>query len=133
MGKATEEARRETGSGTTLWHVIAAPIVWSVHFLVCYIWAAIHCEKAGRDALLVPAQTGIYVVTGVALVLIGLNTVRFWRTYQRSVTDGDFDFEANTVEERHRFLGHASIMLSVLSAVAVIYVAIPALLLSTCR
>lgn len=133
MSKVTREVRRETGSGMNLWRVIAAPIVWSIHFLLCYIWAAIRCEKAGRDAVLGNAQTGIYVLTAVALALIGLNTLRLWRVYVRSLTAGDFDFDHNTTEERHRFLSHTALMLSVLSAVGVIFVAIPAILVTTCR
>ena len=34
------EVVRETGSGTDLWRVIAAPIVWALHFLFCYIYGA---------------------------------------------------------------------------------------------
>ena len=133
MAGTPSSPRRGTDTGLDLWHVIAAPIVWCVHFLACYVWAAIRCEKAGRDAALGSAQTGIYVLTGVALVLIGLNTLRYWRTYARSLTDDDFDFEHNTAEERHRFLGHTALMLSVLSAIGVVFVAIPALLVATCR
>lgn len=133
MGEVTREVRRETGTGTDLWHLAAAPAVWAAHFLACYVWVAIRCEKAGRDALLGSAQTGVYVLTGLALALIGLNTLRLWRIYARSVIDQDFDFDHNTPEERHRFLGHVSLMLSVVSAISVIFVAIPAVLVATCR
>ena len=124
---------RDVETGMDLWRVVISPTIWCVHFLVCYIWAAIHCEKAGRGAALEPVRTAIFVVTAIALVLIGLNTRRLWRRWRRSVTDDDFDFEHNTAEERHRFLGHAALMLSVLSAVGVVYVAIPAVFVETCR
>ena len=49
------------------------------------------------------------------------------------MTENDFDFEHNTPEERHRFLSHVGLMLSVLSAVAIVFVAYPVLALETCR
>lgn len=128
-----QEVERETGSGTDLWHVIAAPIVWALHFLFCYIWAAIHCEKAGRAAPLDDARIAVIVATLVALGLIAWSTHSLWQVRGRSLTDNDFEFEHNTPEERHRFLSHVALMLCVLSAVAVIYVAIPILYLTTCR
>ena len=131
--RITQEVERETGTGTDLWNVIAAPIVWALHFLFCYIWAAIYCEKAGRSAPLDDARIAVIVATVVALALIGWSTRRLWAVRGRSLTDNDFEFEHNAPEERHRFLSHVALMLCVLSAVAVVYVAIPIIYLTTCR
>ena len=131
--RAHNEVERETGHGTDLWRVIAAPIIWALHFLFCYIFVAIHCEKAGRDATLVDVRLVIIVATIVALAGIAWSTHHLWRVRARSVTDNDFEFEHNTPEERHRFLSHVALMLCVLSAVAVLYVVIPVLTLTTCR
>jgi hypothetical protein len=127
------EVVRETGSGTDLWRVIAAPIVWALHFLFCYIYGAVYCEKAGRSAALDGPTFAIVSATVVALLIIGASTLSFLRVRGRSLTDNDFEFEHNTPEERHRFLSHVALMLSVLSAIAVIYVAIPMLYLTSCR
>ena len=112
---------RKSGTGTDLWRVIAAPVVWALHFLICYVLAAIYCEKAVDGASLVPLHTAIIVVTLVALAAIGLTASGLWRVRARSLTDEDFDFEHDSPEERHRFLSHVALMLCVLSAVAVIY------------
>ncbi len=132
-GKVTREVRRETGTGTDLWRVIAAPIVWALHFLFCYIYAAIHCEKMGREAPLGDVRIAIAVATAVALAAIAASTWHLWRVRGRSLTDNDFEFDHNTPEERHRFLSHVALMLCVLSAVAVLYVAIPVFYLASCR
>lgn len=132
-GKVEQEVKRETGTGTDLWRVIIAPIVWAVHFLFCYVFAAVYCEKLGRDAPLDFATWVIVGATIVALALIGLSTLHLWRVRGRSLTDDDFEYEHNTPEERHRFLSHVALMLCVLSAVAVLYVAIPMLYLTSCR
>ena len=132
-GKATREIRRETGTGTDLWQVIFAPFVWAGHFLFCYVYGAIYCAKAGRDASLEGPTVVIVGATVLALVLIGLSTLRLWRVRGRSLTDNDFEFEHNTAEERHRFLSHVALMLCLLSAIAVLYTAIPMLYLTSCR
>lgn len=131
--KLGNEVVRETGSGTDLWRVIAAPIVWALHFLFCYVYGAIYCEKAGRGASLDGPTLVIVAATVIALLLIGASTLSLWRVRGRSLTDNDFEFEHNTPEERHRFLSHVALMLCVLSAVAVTYVAIPMLYLTSCR
>jgi hypothetical protein len=132
-GPLGNEVVRETGSGTDLWRVIAAPAIWAGHFLFCYVYAAIYCEKAGRGAPLDQPTIAVIVATIVALLLIGLSTLSLWRVRGRSLTDNDFEFEHNTPEERHRFLSHVALMLCVLSAVAVLYVAMPMLYLTSCR
>jgi hypothetical protein len=132
-GKVTDEVRRETGTGTDLWRVIAAPIIWALHFLFCYMFAAIYCEKSGRDAALGDVRAAIAIGTVVALAGIGLATRHLWDVRGRSLTDDDFEYDHNTPEERHRFLSHVALMLCALSAIAVLYVAIPVFYLSTCR
>ena len=131
--RANNEVERETGHGTDLWRVIAAPIIWALHFLFCYVYAAIYCEKAGRAASLDHPTLVVIIATLVALAGIGLSTHHIWGVRARSLTDNDFEFEHNTPEERHRFLSHVALMLCVLSAVAVLYVTIPMLYLGTCR
>ena len=129
----TREVRRETGSGTDLWRVIVSPIIWALHFVASYVTVAVYCEKAGRDAALAPAEIAVIAYTVGALAGIGWSTVGLWRVRGRSLTDDDFEYEHNDPEEPHRFLDHVALMLCVLSAVAVLYVAIPMLYLSTCQ
>ena len=129
----TSEVRRETGSGTDLWRLIVSPTIWAFHFLASYVTVAVFCEKAGRAAALGPAEVAVVAYTVAALAGIGWSCRGLWRVRGRSLTDDDFEYEHNTPEERHRFLSHVALMLSVLSAVAVLYVAIPMIYLSSCR
>lgn len=131
--RIVKEVKRETGTGTDLWRVILAPVIWTGHFLFIYIYAAIFCEKAGRTAPLLPVQWATALATLAALIGIALVIRRLWRVRARSLTDNDYDFEHNSPEERHRFLSHVAVMLCVLSAVAVLYTALPALYLDSCR
>jgi hypothetical protein len=131
--RVKREVERETGSGTDLWRVIAAPVTWALHFLFCYVWMAVYCQKAGRDAGFGDARIAVIAATVLALAAIGWSTHALWRVRGRSLTDNDFEFEHNTPEERHRFLSHVALMLCVLSAVGIAYVSIPIFTLSTCR
>ena len=132
MGKITEETRRETGLGTDLWRVIAPLILWAVHFLSSYAWVAVQCEKVG-DASLPVSRWVVGGLTVTALAGVLMLTRHLWAVRARSLTDNDFDFEHNTPEERHRFLSHVSLMLCALSAVAILFAALPMVLVQSCQ
>ncbi|WP_018697824.1 hypothetical protein [Amorphus coralli] len=127
------QVERATGEGTDLWRLITAPTIWAVHFLVCYVGAAIYCEKAGRASALLPVTWFVAATTAVALLGLGLVFLSLWRVRGFSVVGGDLNYLGNTPEERHRFLSHVSMMLCVLSAIGVVFVAMPAFMLGTCR
>jgi len=120
------------GSEESLWALIAGPIIWAAHFLACYATAAIWCAKsAAPDAPLGPVRLAIAAYTGVALIGIGISFFRALRRhrYGSAVLPHDYDSAA----DRHRFLGFATLLLSGLSAVAVLYVAMGSLFFGTCR
>lgn len=71
MKQSTQsQGHHEPGEGTDLWRVIAPLVIWAVHFLFCYAWTAIACQKAGRGATLEGAQIAVLIATGLALALI---------------------------------------------------------------
>ena len=120
------QERRES-----LWWLAASPAIWIAHLLATYITAAIFCAKAGREATLDTVRTAIVIYTAVALVgviAIGVRGLRHHR-YGRAATPHDFD----TKEDRHRFLGFATLLLSGLSLVGVVFVALPIVFVGTCR
>ncbi|MDF1775704.1 MAG: hypothetical protein P1V13_06725 [Rhizobiaceae bacterium] len=128
-----KEVKRETGEGTDLWRVILAPTIWAVHFLVCYVAAAIYCEKAGRMADLLPVRLIVGTATFIALAGLAAVFISLWKVRGLSSVNDDYNYAGNTPEERHRFLSHVALMLCVLSGVAILYAAFPALVLEVCR
>jgi hypothetical protein len=119
-------------SNQTLWLLAASPLIWAAHFLASYILAAVWCAKyAGRDGSLESVRVTVAVLTVLALAGIG---VVGWLGYRRH-TYGDagppHDFD--TPQDRHRFLGFATVLLSALSAVATLYVALAAVFMETCH
>jgi hypothetical protein len=116
----------------SLWQLAAPPLIWAAHLLLSYCTAAIFCEKyALRDDSLGLVRVAIAGYTLLALVAIGYAGARAYRRhrYGDSTTPHDFD----TPEDRHRFLGFATFLLAGLSAVAVVFQALPAAFIGSCR
>lgn len=116
-----------------IWWMTLGPTIWAAHFLVCYVGAAIFCAKwRPADGALGPVQVYILAVTLPALAGIALSAAWAW---QRGGLAGDTQppHDADTTEDRERFLGLSTLLLSGLSFVATVYTALPALLAASCR
>lgn len=129
-------SEREPGAlherGESLWILVIGPAVWAAHFLLCYAVAAIWCARiAGPDGPLGGARVAMASFTLVALVGIAIVGRRGWRMHGSGTAAVPHDFD--TREDRRRFLGFATLLLSGLSAVAVVYVALAAVFVETCR
>lgn len=116
----------------SLWMLTISPVIWSLHFLLSYVTAAIFCEKlVGRDGSLWDVRVAIAVYTIVALIGIGITG---WIGFRRhGYGDAETPHDFDSPEDRHRFLGFATLLLSALSAVATLYVALAAVFIETCR
>ncbi|RWP08114.1 hypothetical protein [Mesorhizobium sp.] len=115
----------------TLWTLFTAPVVWAAHFLVCYIGAAIYCAKPELVGLSFSAvRAGIAAATVTALSLIALSAWLAWRQWGFGTDDPPHDDP--TRRDRTLFQGFATLLLSGLSFIAVIFTAMPALFLTEC-
>jgi hypothetical protein len=100
--------------------------------LASYVTVAIWCAKAASPgAPLGAARAAIGVYTLVALIAIGAVAAIGLRRHQFDVETVPHDFDSP--EARHRFLGFSSLLLSSLSAVATIFVALAALFIERCH
>jgi hypothetical protein len=116
----------------SLWLVTFSPVIWASHFLLCYATAAIWCAKTGAPgASLAPVRVAIAAYTAFALG--GIFIVGRIGYRRRHYEQGEPPHNADTPEDRHRFLGHATLLLSVLSAVGVLYAALVAVFFGTCN
>lgn len=116
----------------SLWLLTIAPTIWAAHLLLSYITAAVWCAKfAAPGAMLGGVRTAVAAYSGVALVGIA---VVAWEGYRRhrhgtEATTHDLD----SADDRHRFVGFATLLLAGLSAVGVLYAALAAAYFETCR
>ena len=113
----------------SLWHMIIAPTVWAVHFAVCYAVQAIWCAKVGGD--IATLRIVLVAITIVALAIIAFFGFRAWQRWDY-FHDRDYIHGGETDEDRREFLGHTGFMLACLSFVAVLYVAMPFLIIGSC-
>ena len=123
-----------------LWLLTIAPTIWAAHLLLCYITAAIWCAKfAPPGASLDAIRAAIFWYTAVSLAgIAGVGWEGFRRHNYPSTALGAGGTEAtthdlDTPDDRHRFLGFATLLLAGLSAVAVVYAALAATFFDTCR
>ena len=124
-----------------LWPLIAAPTAWLLHFLACYVVAAIVCAKAGAGAPLGDARVALWVCTAVALGAIAVAGAWGWRRLRGGAFPRDPTASLHSsppgdgpaVAARRRFLGFATFLLCVLSAIAVVYTALAFVVIGTCR
>jgi hypothetical protein len=116
----------------SLWLLTIAPTIWAVHLLLSYVTSAIWCAKfAGPASSLGSVRAAVAWYTGIALVgiaVVGWEGLRRHR-HGTEATTHDLD----SPEDRHRFLGFATLLLAGLSAVAVLYAALAATFFETCR
>ena len=115
----------------SLWTLFTAPVVWALHFLFCYVGAAVFCEKPGFlgfdfDSL----RIVIAIATALSLAMIVLSAVLAWR--QWGFGTGDPPHDDPTRRDRLLFQGYATLLLSGLSFVAIVFTALPALFITGC-
>jgi len=126
-----EQSEAPPGERGTLWLLTFGPAIWAVHFVLSYMAAAVWCAKvAGRTGPLADVRIVIGVLTLLALVGIALTGWRGWRmhTFGHATAPHDFD----TPGDRHRFLGFSTLLLSGLSFVATVFVALCVVFIRSC-
>ena len=115
----------------TLWLLTIAPAIWAAHLILCYVTAAVWCAKFAAPAgSLGGVRSAIGWYTAVALIGITMVGWKGYRghSYGTETTTHDLD----TREDRHRFLGFATLLLAGLSATGTIYVALAGAFFDTC-
>ena len=116
----------------SLWMMIVSPTIWAGHFLLSYITAAIWCEKfAGPDRALGFVRTAIVIYTIVAVA--GIAAVG-WRGYRKhTFGESSLPHDYDSPQDRHRFIGFATFLLSGLSLVATLFEAMVAVFFWSCH
>ena len=122
-----------------LWvQLLAGPILWSVHFLVSYLIVEAACQSGWGFTLL--GMSGLSFLVIVLTVLAVLGTVFFafksyrgWRSFhgERGLQDQFRDY-SGWFEGPVDFMYFSGLLLSVLFAIVILMVGLPALFLQPC-
>jgi hypothetical protein len=111
----------------SLWVPIVAPVTWSTHFTVCYIWVAMAC---GRFGSFDRARTGVAIATAAAVaVIVGC---LIYGLYRHGYRLPDRPNDDGTPEDRTRFMAFTTMLLAALSLVGTLYVGIAAMAVGGC-
>lgn len=124
-----QETREFRAESSSLWRITFGPVIWALHFVGCYGATALVCAKGGSVDTL---KTGIGIGTVAAMAGILWLGWRAWQQWN-TIEDPDWENDAGTDEDRHKFLGHAAFLLAIISFIGVAYVALPMVLIGTCR
>jgi hypothetical protein len=113
--------------------VVASPLVWAAHFLICYILVAVAC--AFGFAMPSSGEWGtvrivLVAASAVALVIIAVLSVLAHRRWRQS---GGNQRPNDERQSRHRFMAVSALLLCILSGVSVLYTAIPVVFLPICQ
>lgn len=116
----------------SLYLLTTSPAIWAAHFLGSYIAAALWCRTGieRTNPSMLPLHSIVIGLALVALVGIGLTAQKGWRMH--TYGESEPPHADDTPEDRHRFMGFATLLLSALSAVAVVYVAGSVLFFRSC-
>ena len=119
---ATRERRQP------LWIIPGPLVIWAAHFMISYVTAALACGRVGGAPR--PPSMIIGAYTAAALVMIAIIAWKGYRAHHFGEEQPPHD--ADSAADRHRFIGYAASLIAALSAVAVIYSAMAAAVVSTC-
>ena len=114
-----------------LWKLTISPALWGAHFLLCYIAAAIWCAKNGRAADLGVIRNFIYVVTMLSLVAVFYQIVKSYREHKEG--ESELPHDGDSPDARDSFLGYSNLLISALSALAILFVAFNAVVFRSCQ
>ncbi|WP_288939940.1 hypothetical protein [uncultured Roseovarius sp.] len=124
-----EDAKEFAEEQASLFKITFGPLIWAVHFVVCYGLVAVTCAK-GWDIF--GARLGLVLLSALALGGIGWVGWSAWRQWNPSRT-GDPVNRGSRAEDRHHFLGHAAFLLSIISFIGVVFVSMPLILIGGCQ
>ena len=116
----------------SLWTLFTAPVVWALHFLASYGAFSIYCAKAdGAGLSFDTLRLALALITAAALVMMVMAAWLAWRQWGFGVHDPPHD--EPTHDSRTLFQGFATLLLSGLSFVAVLYGALPLIFIEGCQ
>jgi hypothetical protein len=109
---------------------IIAPVIWSMHFMTCYTWAALACGRLATADRFETARTAIVVATALAAIAIAACFAHGFRRHGRRLPDRSND--DGTPEDRTRFMAFMTMLLAALSLIATLYVGVAAAAMTRC-
>ncbi|MGH8194688.1 MAG: hypothetical protein ACREQ8_09845 [Woeseiaceae bacterium] len=118
----------------TVLGLLASPLaIWSLHFLLAYVSAAVYCARSGdHEAAMSPVRSIVLALTIAALAAVALALRRGYRRFARNASLHRHP-AAGVQTDPARFFRIMLLWFSVLSAVAIVCVGSVTLFFGNCR
>lgn len=130
VGRRKHDESQSKPIRNRLWWIVISPLVWSLHFLACYITTAIWCEKYAATGDPKTLFISVAVYTVAAVVAIG---VVAWLSFQNfRQRDAPLPYDFDDPADRTRFLGFTAFLLSLLSLIATLFTALVFVMVRSC-
>jgi hypothetical protein len=113
-----------------LWVPVAAPVIWAVHFTICYITAAVWCGRFAVSAGPVGLRVLIGIYTAIASAAMTLFFVHGLRRHRYQLPTRPHDDD--TPEDRRHFMAFTTMLLAGLSIVAAAFGAAAMIVVDGC-
>lgn len=126
--KREEDEAEFAEEQASLFRITLGPLIWAVHFCVCYGLVAVTCAK-GWD--IGSVRLSLLLFSAVALGGIAWIGREAWRQWNPRQT-GDFVNRRGRAEDRHHFLGHAAFLLAIIAFIGTVFVSLPLILIGGC-
>lgn len=121
----SRDAREQ--SPDPIWLPVVAPLIWSMHFTVCYIWAALACGRFGGA----PLDSMLIALTAVAIVPIAVLFLRALTQLRFELPDQPHDDP--TPEDRNKFMAFTTLLLAGMSGIGTLFVGVAAWAVGGCQ
>ena len=127
--QAEQDSKEFSEEAGSLWRIALAPTVWAGHFLLCYATVSLACVRG-----VIPIETSRIALIAVSVVVLLFFLWQGWRAWRQWAPERDHPaaLSEGKAEDRHRFLGHATFLLTLISGIATVYTTLPLLLLGGC-
>jgi hypothetical protein len=130
-----------SGAARAIWAVVlAGPLIWTAHFMVVYLVTEAGCSGDGPGlSLFDPPVPQVVTLAATAMAAVASLACagwayRRWRAGGRGPARAAAGDRRDPIEDRDggRSLAFAGFLLSLLSFVTILFVGLPALVLSSC-
>jgi hypothetical protein len=118
---------------------VSGPVIWSVHFMLVYLVTEAGCSGDGPGLRLfdppMPKAVTLAVTAAAAAAALGCATwwYRRWQASEHEPVADEAEVAGDlTDHDRGGTLAFAGFLLSLLSVVTIVFVGLPALVLSSC-
>lgn len=125
---------RDIRARSTWLALLAGPVIWFVHFMVVYLVAEAGCTGSGPGLVVFePPVPAVVTVAATVVALVACLGFARWALHRarRGTPEGEADDET-AARGRHDELASIGVLLSLLSAAAVLFVAAPVVVFPGC-